>query len=327
MKTIVEMKFGSYLYGTATPQSDLDIKAVYLPEARDILLQRVRPAVSIVRPKAHGEKNMPGDVDFEAYSPGKFFDLLCDGQTVALDMLFAPDDMMITTPDPLWRDIQALAPSLFSRRTTAFVSYCRQQARKYGIKGARLAAVRHALEGLKAIEAAYGANAKLEVATAEVRALAGGHPLLDIVVLPHADGSPATYFDIAGKKAIFSASIKGARALAQSQFDTFGERTRAAESQEGVDWKAMSHAVRIARQAVEFLNTGRVVFPRPDAAHLLAIKLGDLPYVSVAEEIEALLLEVESAAARTSLPELADLTPVEDFLMTLYRRIVTGEIL
>jgi len=321
----VEMKFGSHLYGTATAQSDLDIKAVYLPEARDILLQRVRPAVCKVRDKAHGEKNAPGDVDFEAYSPAKFLDLLCDGQTVALDMLFAPDEMMITTPDPLWREIQALAPRLFSRRTTAFVSYCRQQARKYGVKGARLAAVRHALEGLKAIEDSYGANAKLEVAAAEVRTLSDGHPLLDIVVLPHADGSPATYFDIAGKKAIFSASIKGARALAQSQFDTFGERTRAAESQQGVDWKAMSHAVRIALQAVEFLNTGRVVFPRPDAGHLMAIKRGDLPYRAVAEEIEALLVEVEAAASRTPLPETADLTPSEDFVATLYRRIVTGD--
>ena len=325
VKTIVEMKFGSHLYGTATPQSDLDIKAVYLPEARDILLQRVRPAVSMSRLKAHGEKNAPGDVDFEAYSPAKFLDLLCDGQTVAIDMLFAPDEMMIAAPDPLWREIQALAPRLFSRRTTGFVSYCRQQARKYGAKGARLAAVRHALEGLTAIEAVHGANAKLEVAAAEVRALADGHELLDIVILPHVDGTPATYFDIAGKKAIFSASIKGARALAQSQFDTFGERTRAAESQQGVDWKAMSHAVRIARQAVEFLNTGRVVFPRPDAAHLLAIKRGELPYLVVAEEIEALLLDVETAAARTPLPETADLAPAEDFVAALYRRIVTQE--
>jgi transposase len=33
MDLIVEMRFGSHLYGTATPQSDLDFKAVYLPAA------------------------------------------------------------------------------------------------------------------------------------------------------------------------------------------------------------------------------------------------------------------------------------------------------
>jgi predicted nucleotidyltransferase len=46
MELIVEMRFGSHLYGTATPESDLDFKGVYLPEARDILLQRVKPTVT-----------------------------------------------------------------------------------------------------------------------------------------------------------------------------------------------------------------------------------------------------------------------------------------
>ena len=326
VKTLVEMTFGSHLYGTATVQSDVDIKAVYLPEARDILLQRVRPSVCIVREKARGEKNQPGDVDFEAYSPAKFLSLLADGQTVALDMLFAPQANLTSAPHPVWQEILDVAPRLFSRRTTAFVSYCRQQARKYGVKGARLAAVRLALDGLTEIEARYGANAKLSVASGEVHALVAQNDLLDIVVLPHADGTPATYFDIAGKKAIFSALIKSARAMAQALFDEFGERTRAAQSQQGVDWKAMSHAVRIARQAVEFLDTRHITFPRPDAAHLLAIKRGEIAYDRVAGEIEDLLTEVEAAAERTDLPEAVDDSLADDFIADLHARIVRGDL-
>jgi predicted nucleotidyltransferase len=41
---VVEICFGSHLYGTDTPESDL--KGVYLPEAGDILLQRVTPSVA-----------------------------------------------------------------------------------------------------------------------------------------------------------------------------------------------------------------------------------------------------------------------------------------
>lgn len=40
MKELVRMKFGSHLYGTATPESDTDIKGVFLPELRDLLLAR-----------------------------------------------------------------------------------------------------------------------------------------------------------------------------------------------------------------------------------------------------------------------------------------------
>ena len=326
MRAIVRMRFGSHLYGTNTLSSDLDIKAVYLPDARDILLQRVKAAVTGPRDKAKGEKNTADDTDFEAYSPAKFLDLLAEGQTVALDMLFAPDAVMLEAPDPIWRDIQALAPRLFSKRTTAFVSYCRQQARKFGIKGARLAAVRLALEGLTAIEATHGANAKLEVAAEEIAAIAAQDELLDIIQLPHPTGFMAIYFDIAGKKAIFSASIKQARAMAQNLFDDFGDRTRAAESQDGVDWKAMSHAVRIARQAVEFLETRWLVFPRPDAAHLLAIKQGNVPYTDVAEEIETLLGAVEAAALNCDLPDAPEPGLVDDFVADLYDRIIRGDL-
>lgn len=322
IKTIVRMRFGSHLYGTNTPESDLDIKAIYLPTARDILLQRVKPAVTGHREKAKGEKNTADDTDFEAYSPAKFLNLLSEGQTVALDMLFAPPGAMLETPDAIWREMQDLAPRLFSKKTTAFVSYCRQQARKYGVKGERLSAVRLALDGLTEIEANYGSNEKLGAAAGELAALTETNPLLAIVQLPNPDGSLASYFDVAGKKAIFSASIKAARAMTQSLFDEFGARTRAAEANQGVDWKAMSHSVRIARQAIEFLETGRIIFPRPEAAHLLAIKRGELPYEVVGAEIEDLLSAVELAAVRSNLPDDCDPTIADDFVMRLYEGIV-----
>jgi predicted nucleotidyltransferase len=99
MKLIVQIKFGSHLYGTSTPQSDLDVKGVYLPSARDVLLQQIRPMISDSRPKEHGEKNTADDIDREAYSLQRYLELLAQGQTVALDMLFAPDWAMMQPPD------------------------------------------------------------------------------------------------------------------------------------------------------------------------------------------------------------------------------------
>lgn len=98
MQTIVEMTFGSYLYGTQTPALDLDIKAIYIPNARGYLLQRIQPVVSYKRPKMQGEKNTSEDIDNEAYSIAKFLELLAEGQTVALDMLFAPQQAMREKP-------------------------------------------------------------------------------------------------------------------------------------------------------------------------------------------------------------------------------------
>lgn len=101
--------------------------------------------------------------------------------------------------------------------------------------------------------------------------------------------------------------------------EEYGHRARQAESNQGVDWKALSHAVRVGRQAIELLQTGAVTFPRPEAAHLIAIKTGQLAYQPVAEEIEALLDEVEHAAERSSLPEAADLQWIDDFVVEAHR--------
>lgn len=101
MKLIVQIKFGSHLYGTNTPTSDEDYKSVYVPDAREILLQRVTGSLQLgAKTKREGEKNLPGDVDNECYSFQRYLGLISEGQTVAVDMLFAPEPMV--TSD-LWR--------------------------------------------------------------------------------------------------------------------------------------------------------------------------------------------------------------------------------
>jgi len=111
---------------------------VYIPSARDILLQRVSPVVSESRIKVRGEKNTSTDTDCDFFSLQRYLHLLAEGQTVALDMLFAPDWAMLEPPHALWHDIKTLAPRIMTKGTTAMVRYCRQQANKYGVKGLRV---------------------------------------------------------------------------------------------------------------------------------------------------------------------------------------------
>ena len=93
-----------------------------------------------------------------------------------------------------------------------------------------------------------------------------------------------------------------------------------AEQDGGVDWKALSHAVRVGQEAIELLTTGRLVFLLAGAAHLLAIKLGHVPYEAVAEEIAQLLRAVEVAAATSTLPDQPDREAAEELVLHAYRR-------
>lgn len=161
METLVKIKVGSHLYGTETPGSDLDIKGIFIPQASDILLQKIPPVVVETRTKKVGQKNTAEDIDCEFYSPTKYFSLLVQGQTIALEMLFAPESALLSDPHPAWYEIKGFAPRLLTKKAASFVHYCQQQALKYSIKGSKIAVVRRVLEVLKELEARYGVTAPL----------------------------------------------------------------------------------------------------------------------------------------------------------------------
>lgn len=325
MKLIVEMRYGSHLYGTATPLSDRDQKGVYLPDARDILLQRVRATLGQPRQKAPGEKNAAGSVDREIYGLQHYLELLAEGQMVALDMLFAPDAAMMREPSPLWREIQANAQRLVTRRTTSLLRYCRHQANRYGIMGPRLAAARQVLAMLAAAQSAHGTTARLAIAAGEITAFAATTGHASVLDLPMPGGALVRHLEVCGRKMPFTGSIKSARELIGRVVDAYGERARQAERNEGIDWKALSHAVRIGREALELLAAGRITLPLPCATEILAIKRGELPYETVSGTIETLLAEVETMASRSSLRDQPDLAFIDDLVARAYREQVAGD--
>lgn len=318
MRSIVEIKFGSHLYGTSTPESDLDFKAVHVPDARSILLQRAKGSINEARQKAEKEKNLPGEIDRESYSLQRFLGLASEGQTVALDVLFAPEWSMTMPPAPEWQIVLANRDRLLTRKSAAFLGYCRQQANKYGIKGSRVAASRAALAALTLGEEQHGTTAKLrEMAEAITPLLAEHSTLID---LTSASGVTIKHWDVCGRKMPFTSSIKHARTVMQRLVDEYGHRALQAESQQGVDWKALSHAVRVGNQALELLGTGRVTFPLPNAEYILEVKQGKRPYQEVAGEIEELLEDVEAAAKVSRLPDEPDHAWIEEFVADVYRR-------
>jgi hypothetical protein len=323
IERVVRIEFGSHLYGTNTPESDLDFKAVHLPAARDILLQRAQGSVSVKRPKGEGEKNIAGETDEESYSLQKYLSLLADGQTVAIDMLFAPASSVLYTT-PLWNFIRENKDQFLSKKSASFVGYCRTQANKYGIKGSRVAAAKEATECFVGLLAARGPGTKVAEVADVLGGLVGEHTHI-VQQVVNRDGDIGTFFECCNRKVDFAATLKQAHEIFSRIYANYGARARLAMDSEGVDWKALSHAVRVGREAIELLTTGRITFPLPYSTHVLAIKKGQLAYPEVAEEIEGLLEQVEDAAARSVLPEKANAAFIDHLVVAQYMRVVNPE--
>lgn len=318
-RTLVRMQFGSHVYGTDVPTSDLDFKAVHVPAAEDILLQRVRPSINTKTKKDDTQKNGPEDVDFESFSLQKHMQMLLEGQTVALSMLFTPDRWVIET-SPEWDAIRAQKDRWLHRSVSAFAGYCRQQANKYGIRGSRVAASRAAVTWAEAMIESHGLRAKLRDHWPEVEELvARGLEHVAAVEGTHADEKPVRFLEVCNRKVQEHATFKEAHAICKRVFDEYGHRALLAETNQGVDWKACMHAVRVSREAEELLMHHTITYPRPEADLLLAIRKGELPYKDVADMLEAGLDRLEECHRLSALPDSGDHAAAEELVLKAYR--------
>jgi hypothetical protein len=138
----------------------------------------------------------------------------------------------------------------------------------------------------------------------------------------NAEGALGLYFECCNRKVPVTASIKLAYDIYAKVHNNYGNRAQLAEQNEGIDWKALSHAVRVGREALELLETGEITFPLQNAGHILHIKKGYLPYNEVAEEIEGLLGAVEHAATVSPLQEEADTEFIDSLVSAVYGDVV-----
>jgi RNA repair pathway DNA polymerase beta family len=324
MNKIIEILFGSTLYGTNTPDSDTDFKGIYLPTPRQIVLGQGKHNVSTSRPKKEFERNGKDDVDSETFSLKEYLKLLCEGQTVALDMLFSPESFHIYKGESyhLFKHIYHNKDKFLSKSILSFIGYARKQASKYGIKGSRVRAVKDTIEFLN------GADEKLLLKDAKVKK--GLDLFVDLqqdefinyVELPDPNDVLVTYLEVCNRKFQMTNSVKYTKAVLNKIYDEYGQRAKLAEVNDGIDWKALSHAVRVNFEGQELLKTGFITFPCPERQLLLDIKTGKLPYKEVEVIIENGLKELEAAQAISKLPEKPEIQEAENFIYEVYSNIV-----
>jgi RNA repair pathway DNA polymerase beta family len=337
MNKILSMTFGSHLYGTNTPASDTDIKGIYLPTAREIVLGSYKKTIATCRAKQECERNTKDDTDTEFFSLDRYLELLMQGQTVALDMLFAPkydcpgNRLALWSGFEIMHEIRDNKDKLLTRNVNAFVGYARQQAAKYGIKGSRLDALKRTMELLDSCNAydphlrlaVYGDRLETLVKESSEMVSLEKTPLIEIVNLKGPTGLvDQPHLRVNGRAIPFHATVKYAREVVGKMYEGYGLRAHKAHLAGGVDWKALSHAVRVNSEALELLTTGHITFPRPDRELLIQIKQGQLEYEQVAGLIEQGLADLHSAHLTSTLRDTPDKEWADNLVYEVYSQIV-----
>ena len=297
MKTVFKSIHGSHLFGTNYTGSDVDKKVVFAHSLSEL----ITGADDCFR------EHEPDDV--ENFSIKKFSQLLHQQQTNAIEMLFTPDEFILET-SPAWEELRANKHRLVSKNILPFVGYAKKQARVYSSKG-------NSLNMLTALNADLKEWLSKNTITDDTRAIeytdsdicSKG---LDNIMIEYPQllsrgekfstvGEPIPYIDVLNKQFECFVSIKEWAYRIQKMIDTYGNRAKSAAENGAFDRKAMYHAWRIVDEAIELLEAGSLILPRPANALVImrAIRFDDA--VSF-EEAQNLLIDRYDHLMEKALP-------------------------
>lgn len=259
--------YGSHVYGLSRPESDIDIKGVYLPSIQNILLGKDNTPIS--------KKNEELNIEVELKPIGSFLNSAKACDTNVMDMLHTPSQFWISF-SPLWYDFVVHRADLYAKNMKGLVGYIKTHAAKYGNKIERLSEIKELL----VLTEQYSD-------TQRISDLCKDHSFSDykyvesILFTGRQDMEEQPYLEVCGKKYITTWSIAELKTALNREANRYGKRSNTGLDN-GLDTKSLSHALRVLIQLHEIVTEGTMTLPLKDPSYVLAVKQGQ---ITSAEEI------------------------------------------
>ena len=309
MNIICKMVFGSHLYGLNTPTSDTDYKSIYLPTKKELLLGTWKKVIRISGGKAN-EKNTAEDVDEEAIALPEFISQACKGETYAIDMLHCTPECLVSS-STIWDTLVYSRASFYSKDMKAYIGYLKRQVAKYGIKSGRYAAIKEVHN--------IASEISIYETLSSIVSILPENEFCKIVVKDIPNRGEVEYYEVCGSLHELSITLSEFWGRLNKMLEGYGARVKLAENNEGIDWKAVSHALRAGLQLRDIFVDGDFSYPLAETDFLLKVKKGEFNFVDqVSPILEGLLNELEDLSTRSSFPDKVDTDLWDRYLLVVY---------
>lgn len=342
---LTAVTYGSHLYGTNSETSDHDFKAVYLPDLHDLILAK-QPRTLRYRFDADGNtlsdsSTMPPNGYEAEHTPvQKFIHDFLGGQAYAVETVFAvvQGAHLLHTPKRGSEESRRfiafeflchrLAKNYVHRNVNGMVGFAVKQTFDYVRRGERLNAAKAVLEVLQHALKFYEKTAderfekfdanKIRLDTVShyihpVSHFVEAQTLLDHVARETGlelgetsnQNKKMRTLKLNGREYLETTTLPHLINAVEKLCDQYGDRsTRASEVD--VDWKSLSHAVRVYQQVIELLETGFITFPRKNAKFLLDVKKGHHDIEDIKKLLASLDDKVNALLEVSTLPEVSE---------------------
>jgi hypothetical protein len=330
---LASITYGSHLYGTSTPSSDFDFKVVTLPPYRRLILAK---PLNVERFKFDADGNPVGDdksmppngYEAEHTPVQKFVHDYLGGQAYAVEVVYAVlqgyhqkhTPPVGTLGSRRAAEFEKLCRTLHNdfrhRNVNGMVGFAMKQTFDYVRRGERLNQAQAVMEEIRKLFILFGANgtvgSSLRLDTPMSSVWAGNEStVLDELLSRTGLGTGTSMnhnkvmrtLELNGRSYLETTGLVHLENAVHKLVDQYGERSTNA-SKTDVDWKSLSHAVRVYEQVLELLETGYIEFPRKNAADLLKIKSGQRNIEAVKDLLRQLDDQVMAAVATSAVPEV-----------------------
>ena len=345
-KLLFKSLSGSFLYGTQSDSSDKDYKGVFLPDLNDLILGKA-PKHYTSSTRTNSEKNTKDDVDETYYSLHYFLDLVAKGDTNAIDILFSyTNKEAVIYIDPVFQEIINNIDKIITKNVKAYLGYCKSQCIKYSIKGDKLKNFKEFERFLEYYSDFREDSKPLTLGKAlnwliNEWVLSYENPE-DYIIKDKVVGkrykqnipgfgehcyvlkmdNKETYLMISDIKFHFLETVQDTKKKLKNVIDSYGKRSEAAANDNGVDWKAISHCLRVLYQVEELLTTNKITFPLVNADFIKSVKYNTskMSYEEIMKLIEEKISFIENRLfPNSTLREKADYKWIEQFILKQYK--------
>lgn len=312
---IAKILHGSHLYGLNTENSDKDYKGIFIPEIRDMVLcsklGNYKDVITSSTGNEHG-KNTSEDIDIQSFSLSRFVYECLRGEMIAIDMLHCPpENILIDSPE--YKYLREHRAEFYSRDMKAYIGYIRRQVHKYGVKGSRLSLVNKIIKCIKDLPKNSAIGEFLHILPVD-------NIDTEIITKEDSNGNLNEYYRIFNKTFHHAHLTSNLLESMNKIVALAGDRAKKAMENEGVDWKAVSHAFRACYQLQDIYEKGDIQLPfEGDRKELLLkVKNGELDFSYSSELLDEEIAKTMELSANSEYPETPDFEKWTEWVTSTY---------
>lgn len=307
-KIVLKIKGGSHLYGLATENSDLDYIGVFLNTPDELYgLKTCEVIEENTVSKQDNGKNDKDAIDCKYYSLAKFCNLALGCNPTILEVLFVNPENIVFC-DTIGQHLLDNRHLFLSKKAyNSFLGYAISQKKKSFVKAENLKKLTEAYKVLNSIE--YNKLCKTMLYESKI----DEHPDIVCSNIVNTDDYP-NYITI-GDLHFSNQKLIDVKRKIEDRLNKASHRSDNM-LKHGLDYKFMSHTVRLLYEGLELLKTGHITFPLIQRDLLMDIKLGKMNNTSIIELIKTLEQKIKDITI--NLPNKPNIEGVNNLLVDIY---------